>query len=550
MNCPEFREWLDDLLLRDPDDAPPSEIAEHLNECDDCAREHALALETLQLITPGALVVASPRLKQRILDAIPAAALVASPSTKGIAPLPIAHPRRRRAVRVRLAIALAAAAVLAMILFPIGVGPLFNSIGGGGALSLLAQAEAAEARLFAADATVSLTSEIFVEPVDDAVLIEARWLPMVSYQANGKERFDQLKLGGRPAERYTIRDESWYDPATHRFAHILSLAGRPLYANSFDGRSVHLLELDTQGRPRIQDEEVTREFQPPKSPAEFLGILAYVKTSTDDPGRRHVVHDDGPTKLPDGTPAHVLRLGFVRDESNKLLQVDFRVTIRDDNHRVESISEVYQGRTLFTIRHSEATGRPDPECGWDLAGLKPAIEKDKGGARSPVQILADMLRPSVTVDEMAKRADYPVYALGRDPSWSERRQIVDMLDLPSPPHRMFAAVYPAKDKRHVVFVQAHTFNTNLGPEAHAGKLIYTSPAGIKVWDDKNSQKMAEILLSSMGSTGLFSGPPARDRTCYLLETPEGTFPALAINGTLTDAELHGLVDSLERARPK
>ncbi len=549
MNCPEFREWLDDLLLRDPDEHPPDEVALHLAGCDECAREHALALETLQLITPGALVVASPRLKQRILAAIPAACLDASPSTKGNAPLPVVHPWRRRAVRVRLAIALAAAAVLAMILFPIAQGPFLNS-NRGGALSLLAQAEAAEARLFAADAIVSLTSEIVVEPVEDAALIEARWLPMVSYQANGKERIDQLKLGGRPAERYTIRDESWYDPATHRFAHILTLEGRPLYANSFDGRSVHLLELDDQGRPRILDEPVARDFQPPKSPADFLGILAYVKTSTDDPGRRHVVHDDGPTKLPDGTPAHTLRLGFVRDESNKLLQVDFRVTIRDDNHRVESISEVYQGRTLFTIRHSEATGRPDPECGWDLAGLKPAIEKDKGGAKSPVQILADMLRPSVTVEEMAKRADYPVYVLGRDPSWSDRRQIVDMLDLPSPPHRMFVAVYPAKDKRHVVFVQAHSFNANLGPKVQAGKLIYTSPAGIKVRDDKDGPKMAEILLSSMGSTGLFSGPPARDRTCYLLETPEGTFPALAINGTLTDAELHGLVDSLERARPK
>jgi hypothetical protein len=403
MNCPEFREWLDDLLLRDPDEAPP-DVALHLAGCDDCARDHALAMETLQLITPGALVVASPRLKQRILDAIPAASLDASPSTEGNARLPFVHPWRRRAVRVRLAIGLTAAAVLAMILFPIGGWPFLNS-NGGGALSLLAQAEAAEARLFAADATVSLTSEIFVEPVDDAALIEARWLPMVSYQANGKERIDQLKLGGRPREGYAIRDESWYDPATHRFAHILSLAGRPLYANSFDGRSIHLLELDAQGRPRIHDEPVTREFQPPKSPADFLGILAYVKTSTDDPGRRHAVRDEGPTKLPDGTPAHILRLGFLRDESNKLLQVDFRVTIRDDNHRVESIAEVYKGRPLFTIRHSEATGRPDPECGWDLAGLKPAIEKDKGGTKSPVQILADMLRPSVTIGEMAKRAD-------------------------------------------------------------------------------------------------------------------------------------------------
>jgi hypothetical protein len=124
-----------------------------------------------------------------------------------------------------------------------------------------------------------------------------------------------------------------------------------------------------------------------------------------------------------------------------------------------------------------------------------------------------------------------------------------MLDIASPPHRMFAAVYPAKDPRHVVLWQGYTFNTNLGPKVRSGQLVYTSPAGIKVWSDKDREKMADILLSSIiGVTGPFS--KAKDRTCYLLETPEGTFPALAVNGHLTDAELHGLVDSLERARPK
>ena len=49
--------------------------------------------------------------------------------------------------------------------------------------------------------------------------------------------------------------------------------------------------------------------------------------------------------------------------------------------------------------------------------------------------------------------------------------------MPSPPHRMFAAVYPAKDKRHVVLVQAFTFNDKLGPKARSGKLVYTSPDG-------------------------------------------------------------------------
>ena len=75
MNCHECREWIDDLLLRDPDEAPPADVARHLAECAECAREHALALETLEAITPRALAVASPRLKERIMAAIPTTTL-------------------------------------------------------------------------------------------------------------------------------------------------------------------------------------------------------------------------------------------------------------------------------------------------------------------------------------------------------------------------------------------------------------------------------------------------------------------------------------------
>lgn len=542
MNCPECREWIDDLLLRDPDDAPPAEVAAHLMTCVDCASEHAMALETLEAVTPRTVVVASPRLKARLVAAGLAPSHAVAPSTKP------SQPPHSRAVRAGLGVALAAGVLLAVVIFPTtDIAPQPN---GGGGFSLLAQASAAEARLFAADDIVGLTSEIVVEPLDNAALIEARWLPLVSIGADGKERDFQLKLGGKPGEGYTVRDESWFDPTTRRFAHVLSLRGRPLFANSYDGRFVHLLELDEQGVPRIKDERVTAEFQPPREPSDFLGVFAFIKVSQTDAGRRHKLRDEGPTRLADGTPGHRLRMMIEQYEDNPQLQGYFLATIRDDNHRIESLSFHTQGRLLFTIRRSEAAGDREPGSGWDLARLRSTVRPEKGGTRSPVQTLADFIRPSVTVEEMAKRADYPTYVFARDPGWSARRQIMDMVDLPSPTHRMFAVVYPAKDRRHLVLVQAHTFNANLGALAHTGKLMYTSASGVKVWSEKNQRKMAEILLSSIGGTGLFPGPPAEDRTCYLLETPEGAFPALAVNGTLTEAELHGLVDSLERARPR
>jgi hypothetical protein len=159
-----------------------------------------------------------------------------------------------------------------------------------------------------------------------------------------------------------------------------------------------------------------------------------------------------------------------------------------------------------------------------------------------------VVRPNITVEDMVKRADYPTYVFARSPRWAPDRQIIDILDLPSPPHRMFIVVYPAKDKRHVVLAQGYSFNDKLGPAAHAGKLVYTSPQGVKVWSGKRDQWLAEILLSS--ARAAIADPPAKDRTGYMLETPEKTFPVLAVNGSLTEAEMHDLVDSLVSAKAK
>lgn len=553
MNCRECRQWIDDLLLRDPDDAPPAGVAEHLAGCQGCAREYALALETLEAITPRAIAVASPRLRERILAAIPDTAFHETPVAVQARPYRLAPRRRRTAIRSLLAVAMAAAVLLAITLFPIGPGPSPSRTGD--AFGLLAQAAAAEARFFAADDVVALVSEIVAEPVADPTLAGGRWLPLISIGADGKPRFHQLKLGSEPGEAgYTIRDESWYDPKTHRFAHVLTLKGRPLFANAYDGRVVRLLELDEQGHPRMKDEPVAPAFESPKDPGHFLGIIGVAlggSPKAGELGRPDLVRDEGSIKLADGTPAHALRVTFSEGNADIGFDAYSRVFIRDDDHRVESLEFFISGKKIYTIRRGEAAGPREPRYGWDLAGLRPSVEENKAGPKLPVQTLADMIRFDVSADDMAKRADYPVYVFARNPGWSTRRQIVDMLDVATPPHRMFAAVYPAKDRRHVVLFQAQTFNTNGGPMVREGKLLYTSPAGIKVWSTKHDKSMAKILLSSVGSSKLiFNDKPAEDCTGHLLETPEGTFPGLAVNGVLTDAELQGLVDGLERVRPK
>lgn len=562
MNCQECREWLDDLLLRDPAEAPPADVAEHLAACGECAKAHAAALQTLDLLTPHCRVTASARFKERILSSIPSefadnhrpapVAEAATPTATRASYRPaygedvISGRRVERRWRAALMFALAAVVLLAVSVFRSSPEREPSS---GRAWNLLAEASAAEAALFADGQLTSLANEIVVEPVKDPELIAMRWLPLMAIGADGKPQFQQLKLGGETGKGYTVQDQTWYEPSTRRFGRALSLDGRPLFANAYDGKAVYLLEFDEQGQPRLKRSLVTGEFQPPKNPAMVLGIAVGLTSNLDRRRAKDFAIDAGATTLDDGARAHVVKLSFSRPkaderaDADKQLDAYFRVTIRDDDKTIESFEYIVREQLLFTVRRGKPAEDREPPFGWDLSGLEKTLASAKG--RSPVQALADLVVPNISVDDLVKRADYPVYLFAMDPAWANDRRIMDILDLVSPPHRMFAVTYRAKDKRHVVLVQAQTFNEKFGPAARAGKLVYTSPNGIKVYSGPRDRWLSEILLSS--ARAMLIDPPADDRTGYLLETPEGTFPALAVNGPLSDDELHALIDSLQTA---
>jgi len=182
--------------------------------------------------------------------------------------------------------------------------------------------------------------------------------------------------------------------------------------------------------------------------------------------------------------------------------------------------------------------------GWDLAGL--AKQAAGAAAASGPAVMSGMVIPNVSVEQMVKKADFTTYVFGKAPSWAGDRQITDILDVASPPHRMFAITYQAKDHRHVVLIQSYTYNKALGPMVKMGKLIYTSPSGVKMWSGPRDEWLANILLQSARAS--IKDPPGKELTGYLLETPAGTFPALAINGKVSEKELHSLIDSLVPAK--
>ena len=160
----------------------------------------------------------------------------------------------------------------------------------------------------------------------------------------------------------------------------------------------------------------------------------------------------------------------------------------------------------------------------------------------PCRRSPNMINVDISVAEMVQRADYPVYLFASAPSWAGKRTISDILDGDNPPHRTFLVVYLAQDNRHVVLSQSFPRKETLAAVQKQCQLLYTSPAGVKVWSGGPVGRLATHLLSR--ARGFVGVPPSKDCSGYLLETPEGTIPGLAVNGTLTEAELHGLVDSL------
>ncbi|HEY4759181.1 MAG TPA: hypothetical protein VIH42_01235 [Thermoguttaceae bacterium] len=539
MQCPQCIELIDNLLIAEPTDAEHVEMVRHLLECPDCARQYALAQQALAAITPSIQLRASADFKERIMHAISSATAQQSK--------PIV--RVLKAQTLYIAVTFAVAIALMIVLIPLFIfGPNVLRPKGISALNLLSEASAAEAKLFSGTELIHMINEIIVTPVADPELAQGRWFPLVSLEANGKPRFNQLALSAEANKGYTVEDQSWYDPPSGRFTRILTVDNKPIFANSFDGKNIYSLEIPTTGKAKVVQNPIVKDFQPPRSPAEFLGIAAGLKSGLDvkDQGTARI-EDAGKVKLNDGTEARLLKFfGLPQGGPKESEDNYFLYTIREDNNTIEKIEWLLKGQSLMIVRRVKTETGQESKSGWDLAGI--AEKAGSTTAQAGPLIRLDMIIMDVAVEDMVKKADYPTYIFDKDPSWADDRKITDILDIGSPPHRMFLITYKAKDHRHVVLIQSPTYNKMLGPKVkEKGKVIYTSPSGIKVWDIQGkSAWLAQILLQSARST--IQEPPVAEPTGYLLETPDGTFPALAVNGKITEEELHTLIDSLVPAK--
>lgn len=417
--------------------------------------------------------------------------------------------------------------------------------------SLLSQACAAERSLFFQDGIVHIVNEIIVYSEDlpskeqdsdtpDSFL-EYKWLPMCSVKANGKLRFNQLQLSTDSNEPYTIVDESWYDSATGYFARVLKLDEGVFFANSYDGQFVYNSETAPDGSFRLIKEQAGDDFTPPKNPAEFLGIAAGLRSGIDEENDP-LVQGVSDGILDDGTAVSIVQAGFTSPSGE--LTAYWLFMIRKDDSTIAEMEFIIAEKPQLLIRKVLSETVSAPDVSWNLAALPAKVIERQGKPKA--KILPDMVIPNVSVQHMVDRSDFETYIFATKPSWTGQVEIIDCIDPASFGKRMFIFASRADDGRHLVLVQSPTYNKMLGNFAKMGDLVYTSPNGFKVWGGGPQKWFSKILLSSARAT--IKDPPSEDRVGFMLESPAGTFPSLAVNGPLTDEELHNLIDSLIPAK--
>ena len=532
MKCRQVQKYLDDFLVARPDETLHAEIIEHIVNCPRCAHVYEVARQTLSSIQLSHKVRASDDLKHHIMNEIR--------ETKETNLKPEKHIFGKIIRWKPVWVAGAAVFLLAMAsIFILNNQKKNNRM----ALNLLSRAWAAEKAQFVRDEVVHIVNEIIVKPISDPVLSQVRWFPVVSIEATGKPRFHQLTLPAEPDEHYTVNDEAWFDNNTGKFVRLFSVDETPVFANSYDGDKVYSLEAGSNGNWQIIGKPVGEEFHPPENPADFLGIAAGLTSNIDEKDESRVI-DASDGKLQDGSKARFIKVGLQSSLPFMTPKTYWIYKIRKSDNTIAEMEWIVNKESLIVVRRM-TTGTVDiPDVSWNLAGIDSLANASMKPPKASIR--PDMIVPNMSVQHMIENADYETYIFASNPPWTSQCEITDILDIVSPPNRMFSITYRAEDGRHVVLFQSHTYNKFLGPKIKSGEITYESPKGFKVWSGPRDKWIAEIILKSARSS--IKDPPSKNCTGYTIETPAGTFPCIAINGILTDDEFHNLIDSLVTAR--
>lgn len=526
--CSKIQEQILDAFLEPSASQPQQALSSHIQSCPDCATfQRDIEQQIQSLACLGQTLEAEmPERISRCITAL-GQSHPATPDNN--------HPKWRsfmltHLIKISSAAVIAVAISLYALLGPERSNPGFPTI--------IASAEAAENAWFNGQQCVYIKNEITVFPTTSGQQLGFTWIPMCAMKADGQLRMDQLKLTVTP-DAYTVQDQAWYDPATGRFIRQLDTDQDLAFANAYDGNMVYTTAMSQNGL-EIQKQIITGEFVAPTEPAQFFGLAAGLKSGLDE--KSMMILDTQKDTLPNGATVHVFKVGIPDPQGH--VQAYWLFRIRDDDKTIAEKEFVIQEQTQLLIRRVSTEYVDAADIQWDLGEL--ASRKVQPSQDTRVTVAPDMVVSNVSVQHMIEKSDFETYMFSQAPTWCDTVKITDVLDPVSPGKRMFLFTCRAEDKRHLVLVQSPTYNKMLGLVIGQGDLVYESPNGFKVIGGGRGKWMANILLQSAQHE--LKDPPSEDRIGFILQSPEGTYPTLAINGPVSDEELHNLIDSLMPAK--
>jgi hypothetical protein len=540
-----MKDRLVSLVLGELSEQEDAAVRGHLAECESCHVELDGLEQLLRraeqrrgLSTPGATYEAA---QARLLASVQS---TANTETTALPVFRRAFPWRK--IMTGSFAKIGIAAVLAIVVGLVGLSSVdldpSDEPGGLMRFGLLARACAAEESLYLGSNIIHVQNEIVVQGTGGTAALgdlDHTWLPMCSLKDDGSLRFNQLTLPFEP-ESYVVTDHSWYDPGTGRFARVLKKGGRVFFANSYDGQAVYTTTAATDGTVELVAETASDAFLAPQSPADYLGLAAGLEASLEEETAQVQSVEEG--TLADGAPVHVYKVGL--PDPNGVLHAWWLFRVRSEDATIAEKEFVMLGRSVLLIRRVLTESVAAPGVSWSLSEIEAELNELEAG--QAVSVTPDMVIPDVSVQHMVERADFETYVFKSKPAWTDEPRITDCFDPPSPGKRMFIMAARAADGRNLVLLQSPTYNKMLGHLVKAGEVVYASPNGFKVWAGGPQKWLAQILLRSDQTNR--QTPLSEARIFYLLESPAGTFSALAVNGPVSDEELRSLIDCLVPAK--
>ncbi len=554
MNCRKLRKRHLEEMAAGGHALPSPGWVEHCRACASCAAFGREIEQTVALLQHSEPIVAGPGFKDAVMRraerleageaGIERDRAQASPAGRGAETIAGGTRSSRRLVLWPV-LALAAAGLLFAIVPAVRESAEDRAFDRIPAAGLVSRAAAAENRVFTGTGIVHIVNEVLIPPLKNPVFSSVRWLPMASIGLSGKVEVEQLVLAIPAGTRSGATDECWVDRATGRFARVIVLDGRPIFANAFDGRAIYALSdsAGVSGAGAIRHRAVPPDFRPPQSPAEVLGFVGVPYRI--DPSYGGMTKDLGKTKLWDGEPARVVGFELVPGETMADSLPSVVLKVRRKDNAIAELEMRSRKESWLVVRRVKTETVSSPGLPWDLEGIE-RFRSESATGQPGVQILGDFVRTDVSVAQMLGRADFEPYLLYPPPAWATEEHITDLIDITNRPHRMFGILYRAGDGRHVVLTESAMQSEMFAFLKDRLPVLYTSPSGNRLRPMPDAHKQAVALISAVR---VYTGSgPSKDCTAYLVETPAGTILPLAVNGRVSDQELHGIVDRVVGAR--